>query len=159
MPEHQVARAQQLADARGGAAVDLARLFPALAQLLLVEHRLQSLALDDADRVDRGEIRDQHLRQPLAQRRELGVLAGVVEVEHADRRPGVAGAACGASAAGPAPATPSPTAAASAIAAAATSTRARALPAPLPIMRPHAASPRACCQRAPASARSGARRP
>ena len=38
-PQHQVARAEELADARGGAAVDLPGLFPALAQLLLIEHR------------------------------------------------------------------------------------------------------------------------
>ena len=80
--EHQLLRAQQLAEPRRRRRVHLAR----RRELLLLEDRLEARALDDADLGQVGEIGDQHLRQPLAQRLELGLLAAVVEVEDGDGR-------------------------------------------------------------------------
>src|SRR5262249_18820205 len=83
----QVRRADQLAEPRGGLLVEALAVRP----LELRLHILESVALDDLDRFDLGEVRGDHRLKTLAQRLQVRILAGVGELHARDAQVGSAG--------------------------------------------------------------------
>ncbi len=75
-------RAKELADPCRARAIDLR----GASERELGKDFLEARTLDDTNRVELGEVRRQHLREPFSQRLELRVLALVVEVEDRHRR-------------------------------------------------------------------------